>query len=233
VTAAMPTNVRFQQIAWSPLPDNVSFLEGAAATDAGMTSYHALYKAGGAKPGMKVGIIGIGGLGQFAAGMALIDGCEVYAADISPEARKLAEEMGIKEVYENAIDLAPAKCDVIVDYAGFGQTTTEALEAVNDFGKVVVVGMGILEAKINTRSLILKQAQVVGSCGGTAEDIKDVYDLSSDRITEHNKALPAVPRGLYRLSFLLRFFALFLCADWPDPFLRGCLSKKIYLICRL
>jgi propanol-preferring alcohol dehydrogenase len=185
-----------------PLPDGVSFLEGAAATDAGMTSYHALYKAGGAKPGMKVGIIGIGGLGQFAAGMALIDGCEVYATDISPEARKLGEEMGIKEVYENVIDLAQAKCDVIVDYAGFGQTTADALEAVNDFGKVVVVGMGILEAKINTRSLILKQAQVIGSCGGTAEDIKDVYDyFATGKLKPqlHTITFDEVPEGLERL----------------------------------
>ncbi|MDD2554759.1 MAG: alcohol dehydrogenase catalytic domain-containing protein [Syntrophaceticus sp.] len=159
-----------------PLPDGVSFMEGAAATDAGMTSYHALYKAGGAKPGMKVGIIGIGGLGQFAAGMALIDDMDLYIADVSPDARKLAEEMGIKHVYENVLDMADAGCEVIVDYAGFGTTTAGAIEAVAPGGTVVVVGMGILESLINTRSLILKQVHLVGSCGGTAEDIKDVYD---------------------------------------------------------
>jgi propanol-preferring alcohol dehydrogenase len=185
-----------------PLPDNVSFLEGAAATDAGMTSYHALYKAGGAKPGMKVGIIGVGGLGQFAAGMALIDNCDVYACDISPEARQLAEEMGIKHVYSSALELAPAQCDVIVDFAGFGQTTADAIEAVAPGGKVVVVGMGKLESTINTRSLILKQVQVVGSCGGTSQDIKDVYGyFATGKLKPklHAISFDEIPEGLERL----------------------------------
>lgn len=185
-----------------PLPDGVSFMEGAAATDAGMTSYHALYVAGGAKPGMKIGIIGIGGLGQFAAGMALIDGCEIHACDKNPEARKLAKEMGIQHVYENVMDMAPAKCEVIVDYAGFGQTTADALEAVNDGGKVVVVGMGILECNINTRSLILKQVQVVGSCGGTPEDIENVYKyFSTGKLKPllSTVTFDEIPEGLERL----------------------------------
>ncbi|HHT79224.1 MAG TPA: zinc-binding dehydrogenase [Actinobacteria bacterium] len=185
-----------------PLPDEVSFLEGAAATDAGMTSYHALYKVGGAKPGMKIGIIGIGGLGQFAAGMALIDGCEVYACDVSPEARKLAEDMGIQHVYDNVMDMAPAQCEVIVDYAGFGQTTADALEAVAPGGKVVVVGMGKLESTINTKSLILKAAQVAGSVGGTAEDIKDVYAyFATGKLKPqlHQISFEEIPEGLERL----------------------------------
>ena len=185
-----------------PLPDNVSFLEGAAATDAGMTSYHALYKAGGAKPGMKVGIIGVGGLGQFAAGMALIDNCDVYACDISPEARQLAEEMGIKHVYSSVLELAPAQCDVIVDFAGFGQTTADAIEAVAPGGKVVVVGMGKLESTISTRSLILKQVQVVGSCGGTSQDIKDVYGyFATGKLKPklHAISFDEIPEGLERL----------------------------------
>ncbi len=185
-----------------PLPDNVSFLEGAAATDAGMTSYHALYKAGGAKAGMKVGIIGIGGLGQFAAGMALIDNIDLYVCDINPEARKLAEEMGIKHVYENALELAPANCELIVDFAGFGQTTADALEAVAPGGTVVVVGMGRLESKINTRLLILKQAKLVGSCGGTAQDIKDVYGyFATGKLKPqlHEISFDEIPEGLERL----------------------------------
>jgi propanol-preferring alcohol dehydrogenase len=185
-----------------PLPDGVSFLEGAAATDAGMTSYHALYTIGGAKPGMKVGMIGIGGLGQFAAGMALIDGCEVFAVDKSPEARQLAKEMGVQHVYENVSDLKDAQCEVIVDYAGFGDTTSQALEAVAKFGKVVVVGMGKLECQLNTSTLILQQAQVLGSNGGTAEDISNVYKyFATGKLKPqlHSITFDEIPEGLERL----------------------------------
>ncbi|NMA70000.1 MAG: zinc-binding dehydrogenase, partial [Desulfitobacterium sp.] len=82
-----------------------------------------------------------------------------------------------KEVYENISDLAEVGCELIVDYAGFGSTTAEALEAIGKFGKVVVVGMGKLESTISTYTLIIKQAQVLGSNGGDTQDIKEVYDL--------------------------------------------------------
>lgn len=159
------------------LPDEVSFVQGAAATDAGMTSYHALFVEGQAKAGMKVGIIGIGGLGQFAAQMALIAGCEVYAADISPEARDLAREIGCTKVYENVLDMKADAPELIVDYAGFGKTTADALEAVADEGTVVIVGMGILESTISTYNMIIKRLTLKGSNGGTPEDIKGVYEF--------------------------------------------------------
>jgi len=41
------------------VPDELSIKEAASATDAGMTSYHALFTAGQAKPGMKIALIGI------------------------------------------------------------------------------------------------------------------------------------------------------------------------------
>ena len=45
------------------IPDEVDFVNGAAATDAGMTSYAAVVRRGGVKAGDRVGIIGLGGLG--------------------------------------------------------------------------------------------------------------------------------------------------------------------------
>ena len=45
------------------VPEGLSVAKAAAATDAGATSYHAVCTVGGIKPGMKVGIIGVGGLG--------------------------------------------------------------------------------------------------------------------------------------------------------------------------
>lgn len=158
------------------LPDEVSYIQGAAATDAGMTSYHALFSEGGAKKGMKVGIIGIGGLGQFATQMALIEGCEVYAVDLNPEARALAKELGCKKVYEKVLDLKADAPEVIVDYAGFGQTTADALEAVAFKGKVILVGMGKLETTLNVMTMIQKQVTVKGSNGGTNADIAGVYE---------------------------------------------------------
>lgn len=44
----------------------------------------------------------------------------------------------------------------------------------------MVVGMGILHSTISTWDLIMKQASVVGSMGGNADDIKDCYKLMAE-----------------------------------------------------
>lgn len=160
-----------------PVPDGVSFVQAAAATDAGMTSYHAVVGIGAAKAGMKVGIIGIGGLGQIGARIAVLQGCEVYASSRNPVARKKALELGCKEVVEKTEDLAKFELDVIIDFAGSGDTTAKALEVIKKRGRVVVVGMSKLETTINTMTLIVKQAEVVGSNGGSVQDIAECYKL--------------------------------------------------------
>lgn len=171
------TKIAVPAVQLVPMPDGVSFAQGAAATDAGMTSYHAIFVTGGCKPGMKVGIIGIGGLGQFGARAAIAEGAEVYAVDLNPEARDLAKKIGCKGVFENVMELEPIGCQLIVDFAGFGTTTAQAIEAIATDGTVVQVGMGKLEATINTRTLILKRATLKGSQGGDGEDIANVYRL--------------------------------------------------------
>ena len=160
-----------------PLPDNVSFIDGAAATDAGMTSHNALFNVGGAKPGMKVGIVGMGGIGEFGAQLAVAKGCTVYVADPKPTARQIAKEIGAAAVFEDAAEMKDVAPQVILDAAGFDTTTNHALQAVALHGKVVVVGMGILHSTISTWDLIMKQAQILGSMGGTKADIADCYQL--------------------------------------------------------
>ena len=65
--------------------------------------------------------------------------------------------------------------DVIVDFAGFGTTTAEAIDTIGIGGRVVQVGMGRLEATISTASLILRKVTLIGSQGGTKEDVEGVY----------------------------------------------------------
>ena len=67
--------------------------------------------------------------------------------------------------------------DVIVDFAGFGTTTANALAAIRRDGRVVVVGMGTMEITLSTIDVVRKQAQIYGSHGGTKDDIAAVYEL--------------------------------------------------------
>ncbi len=185
------------------IPDNVSSEQAAASTDAGMTSYHAIVVKGGVKKGTKVGIIGLGGLGTVGMDVAIGKDAEVYVATRKEAAQKKAKEHGAFKVAANIKDFKDDQLDVIVDFAGAGITTREAMEVVKPGGKVVLVGMHTPEIPINGNDLILRQTELVGSMGGTKEDIADLLQLISEgklKIGVELIPLSAVAEGLKRLE---------------------------------
>jgi propanol-preferring alcohol dehydrogenase len=195
--------ISFPASALVRIPDAVSFALGAVGTDAGMTSYHAVMAAGGLQAGMNVGIIGLGGLGQIGARVAVLNGAEVYVAEIDEHVWPLAEELGAAGVGRSIREFAPRGLDLVVDFAGFGTTTAEAIESVRVEGRVVQIGMGRLEATINTRVLITRHVTLVGSSGGTVDDVAGVYELfASGRLTPRVTAIAfeEIADGLARLQ---------------------------------
>ncbi|GLB68092.1 zinc-binding dehydrogenase [Arthrobacter mangrovi] len=185
------------------IPDNVSFAQGAAGTDAGMTSHHAVIANGQVKSGDKVGIIGFGGLGSIGARVAVLAGAEVYVAEVNEKVWDQAKEIGATAVAKSIAEFKEAGLDVIVDFAGFGTTTAEAIETVRRGGRVVQVGMGRLEATISTKALILSEVTLVGSQGGTKEDVQGVYDFFATgqlnpTITEID--FDGIPEGIEKLK---------------------------------
>ncbi|GAB3700937.1 zinc-binding dehydrogenase [Corynebacterium nasicanis] len=186
-----------------PLPDNVDFLQGAAATDAGMTSYAAVITQGGVKEGDVVGIIGLGGLGQIGAKVALLAGAEVYVAEVNEKVWPLATELGAKGVQKSITEFEDVTFDVIVDFAGFDTTTAQAVDIIRRDGTVVVVGMGKLESTISTKSLILNQARLIGSNGGTKEDVAGVYEyMATGQLnpTITTIGFDEIPEGIEKLK---------------------------------
>ncbi|WP_353988319.1 zinc-binding dehydrogenase [Ruicaihuangia caeni] len=159
------------------LPDEVPFDLGAMATDAGLTAYHAIMAVGGARAGMRVGVIGLGGLGYIGARAAVLSGAEVYAAEVNPEPQKLADEIGLSGVAASIDAFKDKNLELIVDYAGFGTTTAAGIETLGEFGTFVQVGMGKLEAHINTYPIIINQLTIKGSKSGTREDLEGIYEL--------------------------------------------------------
>jgi D-arabinose 1-dehydrogenase-like Zn-dependent alcohol dehydrogenase len=186
-----------------PIPDNVPFEQAAAATDAGMTSYHGIFVRGGLQPGMKVGIIGLGGLGMTGARMAVLGGAQVYAAEINPDVHAAGLERGIEKVVNDVKDLAPFGLDLIVDFAGFGTTTAGAIEAVRHGGRIVQVGVGAQESTINTYLLAMKDLDLLGSVGGTPADTAEVINfIASGGLTIATKTIgfDEIAHGLEQLA---------------------------------
>lgn len=186
------------------IPDGLSMEMAASATDAGMTSYSALFNTGQATADMTVALIGIGGLGQIALQAAIAkDITNIYAVDVSEQARELAKDIGALEVVRDIKDLKDKEIDLIVDYAGFGVTTADALEIVKPGGTVVLVGMGKLESTINTTPLITGAKRLLGSVGGQPQDIADIYELMvsgklSPKLTKIS--FEEIPQGIEKLA---------------------------------
>jgi alcohol dehydrogenase, propanol-preferring len=173
------------------LPNNVSFEMGAVATDAITTSYSAVMRAGQVKSGDVVGIIGLGGLGMNGLRMAIHAGATVYGIDVNEDLFEAAIASGAVACYKDVKELASIKPNIIIDFAGFGTTTDGALQVVPKFGRVVQVGLGKIQATISTADLVSKQITLVGSMGGTQEDLKQVYELVSKNV--FNPELTEVP----------------------------------------
>lgn len=184
------------------VPDGLSFELASIGTDAGLTAYSAVMSTGGATAGQRVGIVGLGGLGQVGVRVAALAGAEVHVAEVKREVWPLATELGATSVVTDVAELADLELDVIVDFAGFGTTTGAAVTAVRPGGRVVQVGMGRLEAMVSTWDLILKRVTLVGSRGGTVEELAEVYRLMADGSLAPQLgtiSFDQIPAGLARL----------------------------------
>ena len=133
--------------------------------------------AGKLRGGERFGIIGLGGLGLTGVQIAVIAGASVYAADPKHDTWGPAKERGVIEIVDEATELAGFNLDVIVDFAGFGTTTADAIAAVRSGGRVIQVGLGCSEATISTAEVVYKAVTLRGARGGCTRDFEAVIDL--------------------------------------------------------
>lgn len=159
-----------------PIGPDLDFAQAAAATDAGATSYRAVMTRGAVKPGMRVGIIGLGGLGMTGARIAVLAGAEVYAAEPVESVHAMAIERGVKQVATDILQLADRNLELIVDFAGM-HTTGAAIAAAGYGATIVQVGGGRPEAEFIITSLVQKELRLLGSSGMSWADAIGVFGL--------------------------------------------------------
>lgn len=158
------------------VPEHVTFAQAAAATDSGATAYHAVRTVGEVAEGTRVGIVGLGGLGQIGARIAVLRGAEVHVTDIRPELADIARDLGAAGFHTDADEFTSLGLDVVVDFAGM-DTTRMAVAAVHPGGRVVQIGSGRPDATISVVDLVVRSVQLIGSLGAAKDDVVAVYDL--------------------------------------------------------
>jgi NADPH:quinone reductase len=147
-----------------PLPDTMSYDEGAALPMNYLTALFALKERGQVRPGEVVLIHGAaGGVGTAAIQVAKGLGAESVAVVSTDEKEAVAVRVGADRVVRTD-DLASAgKVDVVLDVVG-GDAFTASLKLLNPQGRLLVVGFaagqGIPEVKVNR--LLLNNIDVRG-----------------------------------------------------------------------
>ncbi|KAF5979490.1 alcohol dehydrogenase like domain-containing protein [Fusarium coicis] len=190
------------------IPDGISFAQAAVATDALASSYHAVVGEGGARTGLTIGIVGLGGLGMHGLQFACLKGSTVYGFDLNENKFVQAKGYGAKDCFTSIEDATNAGVafDVIVDCVGHSTTTSAAIKAVNPGGKVITVGLASPDVTIPSsggEGYILKGVTIVGSISASMQDLKDVLRLLAEGAVEPELtevAFEEIPETLKQLA---------------------------------
>ncbi|RPA83752.1 zinc-type alcohol dehydrogenase-like protein [Ascobolus immersus RN42] len=179
------------------LPEQISLVEGATLSCAGMTAWTALYGYAGTEDGKNPGrslegetvlVQGTGGVSVFALQIAKAAGATVIATTSSEEKEKRVRELGADHVINykttpNWGEVAKSLTkdnkgiDHIIEVGG-ANTLDQSFKAVAAGGTINIIGVlsGFEGAQPSLTQLIYLQAKIRGILVGNLEGYKDFVD---------------------------------------------------------
>jgi propanol-preferring alcohol dehydrogenase len=164
------------------VPDALSSQEAAPLFCAGVTVYRAI-KSANVKPGQRVAVFGIGGLGHLAVQVAKFFQAEVIAVDIADDkldfARSLGADRTINAATSNVVKelRALGSTHVAVVTTGAKAAFDGAFHSVRSNGRLVVVGMPAEDLTFS--AILMREVMIVASATGTREDLREVLELAA------------------------------------------------------
>jgi propanol-preferring alcohol dehydrogenase len=175
-----------------PLPDSVSFEQGAVLMCSTSTSFHALRKAR-LKAGESVAIFGAGGLGMSAIQLAFSMGAAVvFAIDINPQKLATAETYGAIPVdasicnpVETLLQKTAGKgVDVSLEVIGLPETMQQAVRCLGVFGRAALAGIAEAPFEVDSyQELLGREAQIIGCSDHLLQELPILLEfLSQGRI---------------------------------------------------
>lgn len=167
------------------LPDSLGLDVAAPLLCAGITCYQPLaeWKAG---PGVRVGIVGLGGLGHMGVKIAAAMGAEVTLISHSPgkeeDGRRLGATHFVLSSDADAMKAASQSLDLIINTASAVTELDPYLALLTLDGTMVTVGLPDKPLSISTFSLIAARRRIAGTNNGGIPQTQEMLDFCG----EHN-----------------------------------------------
>ncbi len=198
------------------IPEHLDPAAAAPLLCAGITTYSAL-KDWNVRAGLKVGIIGLGGLGHMGVKFAHALGAKVVMITTSPEKGGDAKKLGADDVLLStdvqAMSAAQNSFDFLLNTIPVGHNVDPYMALLKRDATMVIVGSVEPLKQVNGVPFIFRRRQMAGSLiGGIAEtqemlDFCGVHNIACDieqiAIQEVNKAFERTVKGDIKYRFVI------------------------------
>lgn len=165
------------------IPEGLTFAEAAPMSCAGVTTFDALRKTR-ARPGDRVAVLGVGGLGHLGVQFARAMGFETVAIARGSEKRDDARRFGAHHYVDStAGDVAAALqslggVSAILATAANSKAMADTIGGLTPLGELVVVGVTPDPLPISPMQLITPGVSVTGHPSGTARDVEETMQFA-------------------------------------------------------
>jgi len=151
---------------------------------AGITTYSPL-KYANIKPGDKVAVAGLGGLGHMGVKFAVAMRAEVSVISSSRSKEKDAKKLGAHHFVLSSDEAAMKKhesyFDVVLDAVSGNHDYEIYLKLLGVQGKLLVVGLPAEDPKVNTFELIKNRRCIIGSMIGGTKETQEMLDFCAEK----------------------------------------------------
>jgi D-arabinose 1-dehydrogenase-like Zn-dependent alcohol dehydrogenase len=162
-----------------PLPEALSYEQAAPLFCAGYTVWSGLRWAD-PRPGDRVAVVGIGGLGHLAVQYAKAAGFETVAVSRSPDKDAVIRELGADEIVRDGEGLAGVGgADVILGTGNSADAMVDAVQGIRPDGRFVVMGFEAKPLELSIGRLITRRIRVLGSQQNGREFLYEALDLAA------------------------------------------------------
>ena len=203
------------------IPDALPLDAAAPLLCAGITTYSPL-RTWKVKPGDKVGVIGLGGLGHMAVKLAAAMGAEVTVISTSDRKKADAMRFGAKDFLVSrdpeAMKAAAARFDLILNTVSVASELDAQVNLLARDGTMVMLGLATEAMPVHSLPLLWKRRRIAGSPIGGIRETQEMLDfcaahgitseIETIRMDQINEAYERMLKSDVRYRFVIDMASL-------------------------